>query len=293
MIPELDKMWRRYETKMLAIDGASNDTIHSYRSSYRLFKRFIEENDVSEISTETVEEFLIWLHDQGYSPNSIKRHYYALKKFLCYIGYCSEINWEAVRPRGAEHYDYVILTEEEVKAIIDAAFKIKPMYGLMLWVGYEAALRASELVSLRVRQVDLQRKAIIKKPVKREMPCEAPISDDLAAHLEQWITTRRLGPLDYLFTTKFGKPWRRDVFHRHVFYAAVEAAGLLKKYPNIRYHSFARHTRATLLLRKGVDLYTVNKILCHRILQTTMIYLHLARAEELRPRIVGEGNENR
>ena len=289
LLEQLDTSWERFEKRLEAIEAATKDTIHSYRSTYYLFRQYINDNNVNEISTESMEEFLLWLHEQGYSKNSIKRHFYAIKKFLCYAGFCDEVDWKSIRPRGEEKYDYIILSEEEVQRIIDAGFKIRPMYGLMLWVGYEAAMRASELVNLRVKQIDLDRKAIIKRPVKREAPCEAPISNDLAAHLEQWISENRLGPDDYVFTTKFGRPWRRDTFHKHVFLPSVETAGLLDKYPNIRYHDYARHSRATNLLRKGVDIYTVNKILCHRLLQTTMIYLHIVQAEELRKRLEARG----
>ena len=288
MIEELDQLWERFERHLEVIRGASRDTIASYRHTYRLFREFLEETGPGEISTTVLEEFLLWLHERGYSRSSIKRHFYALKSFILYTPYKDDVNWREIRPRAVERIEYVILSEDEVERLVRAGFSISRKHGLMLWLGYEIAARASELVSLRAGQVDLERRAVVKRPVKREQPCEAPISEALASELAQWIRERGLGPGDYLFTTRRGRPYRREVFHRHVFIPAAERAGLLARYPRLRYHDL-RHSRATNLLRRGADIYTVNRILCHRLLQTTMIYLHLARAEELRGRVSGLG----
>ena len=284
LVESLEEYWLRYERRLEVIDGASADTLASYRHTFNLFKKFLADTGIYEISTQTIEEFLLWLHEQGYSKNSIKRHFYAIKSFLLYTPYAEEVQWRELRPRGEEKYDYNILSEDEVRRLIETGYSMSPKYGIMLWLGYEAATRVSELLSMRVRQVDLTRKAVLKYPRKRERPCEAPISEDLAVELAHWIADHKLNPDDYLFTTKFGRPWRREVFHKYVFIPVAERSGLLVKYPKLRFHDL-RHSRATNLLRKGVDIYTVNKILCHKILQTTMIYLHIVQAEELRRRM--------
>ena len=286
LLEELDQLWERFERHLEAIRGASRDTVASYRHTYRLYRRFVEETGVEELSTASVEEFMLWLHERGYSRSSIRRHYYALKSFILYTPYRDDVNWREIKPRVVDRIEYVILDEGEVAGLIRAAFSISRKHGLMLWLGYEIAARAGELVSLTAGQVDLGRRAIIKRPLKREQPCEAPIGERLAEELADWIESHALGPRDHLFTTRHGRPYRRDIFHRYIFRPAAERSGLLAKYPGLRYHDL-RHSRATNLLRRGVDIYTVNRILCHKRLQTTMVYLHLARAEELRGRIYG------
>lgn len=286
LLDELEEKWLRFEKRLETIEMATKDTIMSYRHTWKLFREYLEESYVAEISTESIEEFLLWLSEQGYSTNSVRRHYYAVKKFLCWAGYCDEVDWRAIRPKYREEYKYNILSEEEVKSIIDYAMRVEPRYGVMIWLGYEAAMRISELLGTRIRDVDLERAIVLKRPRKREKPCEVPLSRQLAVELANYIDRYRSGarPEDYLFVTKFGRPWNRSIFSKYVFKPIVEELGLLEKYPTLRYHDL-RHTRATLLLRRGVDIYTVNKILCHRLLQTTMVYLHLARGEELRERI--------
>lgn len=280
--------WPRFEARLRAVEAASRDTINSYRHSIKLFAEFLEETGYADIDQEVLEEFLVWLAEsRGLSPTSIQRHFYAVKKFVSWLG-VEDIDWRSLRPRGRSAYNFRVLSEDEVRAIIDYAFRAYgEKYGLMLWLGYEAALRVGELLNLRVEQFDPSRSTLIKRPLKREEPCEVPLSRELSAHLAAYIEREGLHPKDYMFTTKFGRPWRRDIFHRHVFRPIVEALG----YSDIRYHDFARHSRATNLLRRGVDIYTVNKILCHRLLETTLKYLHIVRAEELRERLRATGSE--
>ena len=61
---------------------------------------------------------------------------------------------------------------------------------------------------------------------------------------------------------------------------------------DIHYHEFARHSRATNLLKAGVDLYTVNRLLRHKLLETTSVYLHYT-ANDLREKLRVNGNETR
>ena len=291
MIPE--EQIKRFLNRLSVIEGASKNTINSYRQSIMLLDEFMRSNGLTlnDLNLNTIEDFLLWLADKGLGKNSIKRHFYAVKRFLKYIGV--QINWDLIRVRGEEKYEYNILSEEEIMRIIEfTARNYGKKYALMLWTAYEGAFRVNELCKIRVKDFDPQRCTLLKYPGKREMPIEVPLSMDLCMELRQYVKEQNKSPEDYLFTTKFGNPWRPqtidDMFRRIMTdMGYVDENGRVK----VRFHDFARHSRATNLLRKGVDIYTVNKLLGHRLLQTTLIYLHLARAEELRERMEKAGIE--
>ena len=189
-----------------------------------------------------------------------------------------------------------------MEAVIGAAYALNNTYGVMLHLAYEGAFRESELLNLRVCDVKTEYCTVLKRSLKREKPVEIPVSDRLCRALKWYVHTvipalRNVGDTckEYLFTTKTGKKRDRSNYIRLVYYPSVVLAskvvsGLLDENgkPRFRYHDFARHTRATLLLKKGTDIYTVKKLLGHKSIQTTTIYLHLTSAKELRERGVVE-----
>jgi len=286
----LSEMIPKFERKLRFVNRSSEATIKNYLSSINLFIREVGDKDVKDISTRDVEEFVIKLGEKGYKPTSINRHLSAIKSFLKYIGV--QVDWEQLEGRSrspTRSYDYIILDDEEVEAIIEYARQKNKMWGLMLALGYEAMLRAGELVNLKTSDVDFERCMVMVRVEKRPEPQEKPISMTLCKELRNYVITSNLKPSDYLFYTKFGKPWNPSTFSSYVFERILDELEINKKYleskgRKVRYHDFARHTRATKLLRDGVDIYTVNRLLGHRSLQSTLVYLHFV-GEDLRRRL--------
>ena len=278
-MPTLSEAWAKYERKMLHLHRQSPNTVKNYRSTVHKFIDHVGDKDVSEITEEDIEEFLIELGVSGASEASLRRHYYALKAFLMDAG--ARIEWRTFKLPQPKLIRFKVLSEDEVKRVIKVAGQIDKKYGLMLWLAYEAALRISELCSLKVDNLDFDRCMVFVQRTKREEGREIPLTEELCLELKNYVIMEDKKPGEYLFTTKFGNPWKPDTFRKVVWQRVAELAGI-----NARYHDFARHSRATNMLRRGVDIYTVNKILGHKILQTTMIYLHLV-GEELRERLGG------
>jgi len=286
------------------------NTVKTYARAIRLFDRFLEENGAtgevkpSDIETEHVTAFYFWMKRKGYSLKTMRIYLVALKSFLTFM-HNNKVQWKVIQIPPAESYDYRIMTREQVEAVIGAAYALNDTYGVMLHLAYEGAFRESELVNLRICDVNTKNCTVLKRSLKREKPVEIPVSDRLCRALKWYLhavipVLRNVGDpcKEYLFVTKTGKKWDRSNFIRLVYYPSVVLAskvapGLLDRNgkPRFRYHDFARHTRATLLLKKGTDIYTVKKLLGHKSIQTTTIYLHLTSADELKERGVVEDLE--
>ncbi|NHJ39712.1 MAG: tyrosine-type recombinase/integrase [Asgard group archaeon] len=143
----------------------------------------------------------------------------------------------------------------------------------MILLAYEAALRTDELCNLRLKHINLEKKEIfIEKPLKHSQPQAIPISKELTALMENYLSNYKFinGEDDYLFPTKTGKKYYANNFATHVFRPIAKAAGF-----DVRYYTL-RHSRATNLIKQGLDIGWVRRITRHRSINNVLKYIHLS-----------------
>jgi integrase/recombinase XerD len=155
---------------------------------------------------------------------------------------------------------------ESVRGIRDRA---------MLGLAYAAGLRASELVSLKRGDLDMERGIVAAhgKGGKRRL---VPIGEDAMAALDAYFETQKSPaqkPSEYVFCSRRGKPYTRQMFWKLVRRAALGAGLPRGAYPHQLRHSFATH-----LLEGGADLRSVQTLLGHSDISTTEIYTHVTQA---------------
>jgi integrase/recombinase XerD len=136
---------------------------------------------------------------------------------------------------------------------------------LILQTTYACGLRASEVLSLRVADIDSSRMLLWVRHGKGGKDRGVPLLEALRAH---W---QRLRPTEWLFPGQTPSGRRSLGALQRVVRRAVVAAGFTKK---VSMHTL-RHSYATHLLEAGVDLLTIQRLLGHRDLQTTARYIHL------------------
>ena len=164
----------------------------------------------------------------------------------------------------------VILSPQEVARLLDAAPGLKARAALSL--AYGAGLRASEVVSLKVTDIDSARQVIRVEQGKGRKDRYAMLSDDLLALLRTWWRVGRergvMLPGGWLF------PGQNPVNHltsrqlSRIFHDAKDAAGIDKK---VSLHTL-RHCFATHLLEQKVDIRVIQVLLGHAKLNTTAHY---------------------
>jgi integrase/recombinase XerD len=163
----------------------------------------------------------------------------------------------------------VVLTQEEVARLIEAAPGLK--WRTALSVAYGAGLRASEVVGLKVSDIDSQRMRIRVEQGKGRRDRDALLSPHLLAGLRDWWKAAR--PPVWLFpnrVTPFNPVTPRSL--NRVFHVAVRRAGITKP---VSLHTL-RHCFATHLLEQKVDVRVIQVLLGHRKLETTAVYTHVA-----------------
>ena len=162
----------------------------------------------------------------------------------------------------------VILSKVEVKALLEAPNSLGER--AILATMYGAGLRVSEVVHLKVSDLDRERKVIHVRGGKGHKDRQVMFADSLREVLVAWWRWRQ--PKDWLFPGEMpGKPFSRETVHR-MCKTAARLAGIKKRvHPHALRHAFATH-----LLDDGVSLPVIQALLGHLNLKTTARYLHVS-----------------
>lgn len=165
----------------------------------------------------------------------------------------------------------VVLAPAEVRRLLAA---VPPGRNrLMFRIAYGCGLRLNEVLHLRAADIDPARRLLWVRRGKGGHDRAVPLPDQLLAELRAYGEHHR--PADWLFPGRGGRPLHGVVLQRAI-HLARRAAGLRK----VATCHTLRHCYATHLLEAGTDLPTLQRLLGHRHLATTLGYLHL-RAERL------------
>ncbi len=162
----------------------------------------------------------------------------------------------------------VVLSKEEVKRLIDSINN--PKHNLMLSITYSAGLRVSETVSLRIQDIDFDRKILNIKSAKGKKDRTTLLSEKVSTQLKEYLSVYQ--PKFWLFEgqDKGEKITIRTV--QKIFEHALQEAEI-KKEAGIH---CLRHSFATHLLEAGTDLRIIQELLGHESSKTTEIYTHVS-----------------
>jgi integrase/recombinase XerD len=158
-----------------------------------------------------------------------------------------------------------VLTPEEVARLIDAASGRK--YRCALSIAYGAGLRASEVVSLKITDIDSARMVLRIEESKRGKSRLAKLSPMMLDELRAWWRFAR--PKHFLFPSRMAAA---DHISPRQFYRACRDAGVRAKLTRSVHPHMLRHSFATHLLDQGVDIRVIQIMLGHKKLETTAIY---------------------
>jgi site-specific recombinase XerD len=179
----------------------------------------------------------------------------------------------------------VIVSREEMRRLLKAPKLLK--HRVLLGLLYGCGLRCFEVRSLKIADLDFDRKLAHVRNGKGKKDRYVPLSDLLIRGLKSYMEAEQ--PRTWLFngkdqeiTGRAGGDFDSRYSQRGVQWAvqqAVKEAGILK---DVSVHTL-RHTYATHLLEEGLDIMTIKDLLGHECIDTTMIYLHVAQSGRVKP----------
>jgi site-specific recombinase XerD len=256
-------------------------TQDAYIRAVRQFAAFLGRSPDS-ANDEDLRRYQLHLVDQGMSSGSLNATITGLKFFFEFTVQKHEL-LAKMHPVRLERKLPIVLSRDEVARLIEAAASLK--YQAALSVAYGAGLRASEVIALRIGDIDSQRMVLRVERGKGSKDRYAMLSPVLLERLRHWYRHARAqrkileggwlfpgqNPIDPLGARQLNR----------VVHAAATAAGIDKR---VSMHTL-RHSFATHLLEQKVDIRVIQVLLGHKKLETTARYTQVAT--EILSQVIG------
>lgn len=268
--------------KYLKIDkGYSNNTINSYKIDLDKFKDFNNNKSIDSIKSNDLKNYIKYLSDNDLNNKSISRNISCIKsfyKFLIINKYTKDNLSDNLYIPKTEKRLPNVLSVEEVDLLLD--IKLTDVYSYrnkaMLELMYATGLRVSELISLKLQDIDLNND-IVRAYGKGSKERIIPIGDYAKYYLEKYIYEIRGQmlkgkPCEYIFLNNHGLGLTRQAFFKIIKKIAKEKGINKEISPHMLRHSFATH-----LLNNGANLRTIQELLGHSDISTTQIYTHISK----------------
>ncbi len=261
------------------VKKASTNTIASYRHDLNKLYNYLNSIDVTDVKKVTgtnLNSYVLQIEKQGMSTATVSRNIASIKAFFIFLlrkGDITEDPSEVLKPPKIEKKTPVILTTEEVNLLLEQPGGKTPKDirdKAMLELLYATGIRVSELINLRMKDVNLSLDYIQCKDSNNDRVI--PFTKETKQALEDYINNAREalcnGDQDYLFTNCQGSPMTRQGFWKIIKYYSGKAGIKKDITPHTIRHSFAMH-----LVNNGADLKAVQEMLGHSDISTTQIYV--------------------
>lgn len=247
----------------------SPKTIRTYVASVSAYIRYFN-CPAEELSDQQIKEYLLYLLKNGASWSTINAAQSGLKQL--YVNILKQ-GWKVERLQRPKRDKKLpqVLSVEEVESIINSAGNIK--HKVILLTLYATGVRLGELCKLKISAIDSKRMLIKVVQGKGKKDRNTILSEKLLGMLRLYYKKYR--PEEYLFNGHHqGKPISERTV-QHIFRKSAERANIKRE---ASVHTL-RHSFATHLLEKGVDIFTISKLLGHTNIKTTTVYLHLQNSQ--------------
>ncbi len=285
--PPIDNLIDQYLNYLLVEKGLSKTTLESYSGDMIRYQKFLQRNKtqcISENDTALVLKHLIALRDAGLGARSRARHLVSIRGFYRFMVQERIVKHDPARlvdlPKTSMKLPDV-LSVEDVTQLLETPDTDKPRGArdrAMLELSYAAGLRVSELVNLKLQDINLEAgfvRVLGKGSKERLVPIGLHAKDKIESYVEKSrksLLKNQASP--YLFVARAARPITRQGFWKLLRKYAMLAQINKKVTPHSLRHSFASH-----LLEGGADLRAVQVMLGHVDIATTQIYTHVARQQ--------------
>jgi integrase/recombinase XerD len=264
--------------------GLSENTLGAYRADLMALNQRLESQSVNLVHAGRADimDYIAWRVEGGAKPRSTARQLSSFRRFYRYLlreGMISDDPTVNIAMPKIGRSLPQSLSEPDVDALLAAPRVSEPLGHrdrTMLEVLYATGVRVSELINLKLTQINLNQ-GVLRIVGKGNRERLIPLGDEAQDWIREFIDGPRGEILlerqtEYLFPTRRGDRMTRQAFW-HIIKRYAAKAGISKKLsPHTVRHAFATH-----LLNNGADLRVVQLLLGHSDVSTTQIYTHVAR----------------
>jgi integrase/recombinase XerD len=267
----------------------SPHTVSAYRRDLIRFSTELAGQEVDSVTTADIRGFLISLREQGLSSASVARSLSSIKSFFKYLCQDKQFKDNPVQGNPAEILETPkrwrklpdVLSPEDVDNLLkspDTETVLGARDKAMLEVLYASGLRVSELINLKINQLDMEvgyLRTLGKGSKERIVPIGAMAKKAVESYIlnsrPALVSSRKDGrKAEELFLTRRGRGMTRQGFWKLLKGYVTQANIRASVSPHTLRHAFATH-----LLERGADLRSVQQMLGHSDISTTQIYTHI------------------
>lgn len=281
---QVKEVYRQFQQE-LREEGKSIQTIRTYCTDVRLA---FETQSITSIGMKRLKvvHYMEWLEQKGYRPATINKKVNSLKvyhDFLLKHGMWQEqpirLKQDRVKVASGSEHTVEALTDEEVERVLEEVKKSQysERDRLIVYVLLYTAVRVSELVQMKWTDIDFLTQTVVvrgKGGKVREVGLRSDVIEQLNRYQLEERASSRFADSPYVFISERAANIHRDTVRRTL--KSLGESVQLHLYP----HLF-RRTCATLLLKRGVPIVTVSKILGHHSVDmTSQMYIHTSREDK-------------
>ena len=256
------------DKELLIQNRYSNNTQRIYCNYFKDYNSYFKDNDLDKLTTEQINNYIldliqsknISISQQNQRINAIKFYY---EKILG-----RNKQYYALHRPNKEYKLPKVLSKNEVKKILDSCNNLKH-YCILLLI-YSAGLRRSELINLKVADINSERMIINIIGAKGKKDRISLLSDNTLRILRKYY--KKYQPKEYLFEGAKGGKYSPTSVTKILKKATLKADLQKNVTPHMLRHSFATH-----LLEQGTDLRYIQELLGHNSSKTTEIYTHVSK----------------
>lgn len=250
----------------------SESTIAAYGTFVFLFLHYLKDIELEQVGNDKVRLYVEYiLKEKKYSISSHRQLIGAIKHFGELFTKTTIDSPSLVLPPKSSRLP-IVLSRKELIDLLRATYNLK--HRTILALMYSAGLRVSEVINLKLKDLDIDRRQIIIRQAKGRKDRYVVMAESFLPLLRNYITSYK--PIEYFVEGLSGGQYSANSI-RAFLRRSCKRAGISK---NITPHTL-RHSYATHLIENGVNLRYVQELLGHNKPETTMIYTHVARKDLL------------
>ncbi|MBC7000833.1 tyrosine-type recombinase/integrase [Cytophaga sp. FL35] len=249
--------------EQLMLKGYSPHTVRTYLAELKHLLVLLGTYSIDDLTPKRLKDYFLYcLKNEGLKERKMNGKINAIKFYFEQVLHRPKMFFDIPRPKKPQTLPKM-LSKEEVKRLLEVTTNLK--HSVALQLSYGMGLRVSEVVGLKLTDIDSERMVVHISGAKGKKDRYVPLPHTLIDKLRKYYVQYR--PKEYLLEGQYGGPYAIASV-QHIFKNAMKKAQINKR---IGVHGL-RHSYATHLLEAGADMRFIQELLGHNSVLTTQVY---------------------
>ena len=269
-IQDINKAALHRYIETLQLKAYSPSTINTYRNEFAQLLYILNDKNVDELSPDKLRSYFLYcINTLKLSENTLHSRINAIKFYFEQVLRRERFFFDIPRPKKPSILPKVI-SVKDIKKMFEASTNLK--HNTMLKLCYGMGLKVSEIVNLKVKDIDSERMQVFIERAKGKKDRYVNLPESILEQLRAYFLAYK--PKKYLFEGMYGEAYSTRSAQQ-VFSDALKKANINK---TVGIHGL-RHSFATHLLENGTDVSFIQTLLGHNDIKTTMRYIHVSKKD--------------